>query len=105
MIARVWHGWTSVENADAYEALLLSEILPGIARKQIPGYHGAHVFRRDQGHEVEFVTTMWLDSLDSVVAFVGEDYEEAYVPPEAQALLARFDTRSAHYQVLQEPAS
>ena len=104
MIARVWHGWTTPENAPAYEALLLSEILPGIARKGIPGYHGAHVFRRDQGDEVEFVTTMWLDSLESVIAFVGEDYAAAYVPDEARALLERFDDRSAHYEVLQEPS-
>ena len=104
MIARVWHGWTTLENASAYEALLLSEVLPGIARKGIPGYHGAHVFRRDHGDEVEFVTTMWLDSLESVIAFVGEDYAAAYVPDEARALLERFDDRSAHYEVLQEPS-
>ena len=104
MIARVWHGWTTVENAPAYEALLLSEILPGIAQKGIPGYHGAHVYRRDHGHEVEFVTTMWLDSLESVIAFVGEDYESAYVPEGARELLSRFDLRSSHYQVLQEPS-
>ncbi|NNF27286.1 MAG: antibiotic biosynthesis monooxygenase [Gemmatimonadetes bacterium] len=103
MIARVWHGWTTPDDAPAYEALLLSEILPGIAQKGIHGYHGAHVFRRDHGHEVEFVTTMWLDSLESVIAFVGRDYELAYVPEAARALLSRFDERSAHYEVLQEP--
>ncbi|NNF26727.1 MAG: antibiotic biosynthesis monooxygenase [Gemmatimonadetes bacterium] len=103
MIARVWHGWTTPDDAPAYEALLLSEILPGIAQKGIPGYHGAHVFRRNHGHEVEFVTTMWLDSLESVITFVGQDYEVAYVPEAARALLSRFDERSAHYEVLQEP--
>ena len=45
MIARLWHGWTTRENADAYEALLRSEVLPGIHR--IPGYHGAYLLRRD----------------------------------------------------------
>jgi hypothetical protein len=46
---------------------------------------------------------MWLcpfDSLDSVRAFQGGDYEAAHVPAEAQAVLADFDRRSAHYEVL-----
>jgi len=49
---------------------------------------------------VEFMTLMWFDSLDSVRAFMGEDYDVAHVPPEAQAVLADFDRRSAHYEVL-----
>jgi hypothetical protein len=43
---------------------------------------------------------MWFDSLDAVVAFAGQDYEAAVVPPAARALLARFDSRSAHYSVV-----
>ena len=31
---------------------------------------------------------------------MGDDYEAAHVPAEAQAVLADFDKRSAHYQVL-----
>ena len=77
----------------------LSEVLPGIARKGIPGYHGAHVFRRDHGDEVEFVTIMWFDSLEGARAFAGDDYEAAVVPPKARALLSRFDARSQHYEV------
>ncbi|HEV7515935.1 MAG TPA: antibiotic biosynthesis monooxygenase, partial [Thermoanaerobaculia bacterium] len=57
---------------------------------------------RDLGGEVEFVTVMGFDSLDAVRAFAGEDYEVAVVPPQARALLARFDTRSQHYDVKAE---
>jgi hypothetical protein len=28
MIARIWHGYTKPENADAYEAMLKPEVLP-----------------------------------------------------------------------------
>ena len=35
MIARVWHGWTSPENADRYEALIRSTIFPGIRARGI----------------------------------------------------------------------
>jgi hypothetical protein len=27
MISRVWHGWTTAENADIYEALLRSGVV------------------------------------------------------------------------------
>jgi heme-degrading monooxygenase HmoA len=101
MISRVWHGWTSPANADAYEELLRSEILPGIDR--IDGFLGAHVLRRELGHEVEFVTITQFQSLDAVRAFAGDDYEVAVVLPEARRLLVRFDERSAHYDTVVTP--
>ena len=103
MIGRLWHCWTTRENAKAYETLLRSEILPGIDR--IPGYRGASLFRRDLGKEVEFVTLTVFASLDSVRAFAGTDYEVSVVPPEARRLLARFDRRSEHYQIVLEVGS
>ena len=102
MISRVWHGWTAPGNADAYEVLLKQEIFVGIAEREIAGYRGIHLFRRDLGDEVEFVTVMWFDSLEAVRAFAGEEYEVAVVPPKAQALLSRFDARSQHYEVKAE---
>lgn len=48
---------------------------------------------------------MWFGSLDDVRAFSGEDYESAVVPAKAQALLARFDDRSAHYETVVSPFS
>ena len=105
MISRVWHGWTTPENADTYENLLRSEILPGIAAKNIPGYRGAHLFRRALETEVEFITVMWFESIENVRGFMGEDYEVAYVPAAAREMLARFDARSQHYDVLLEPVT
>ncbi|MBN1579917.1 MAG: antibiotic biosynthesis monooxygenase [Anaerolineae bacterium] len=99
MISRVWHGWTTPQNADAYEALLKSEIFVGIGTRQIEGYKGIQLFRRSVGDEVEFVTVMWFESLDAVRVFAGDDYEVAVVPPKAQALLSRFDAHSQHYDV------
>ena len=103
MISRVWYGWTSHDNAAAYQSLLETEILPGIAHRQMAGYRGAHLLRRDLGSEAEFVTILWFDSPDAVRSFAGEDYEAAVVPARARALLSRFDARSAHYQVLLDP--
>src|SRR3990172_8087624 len=102
MISRIWRGWTSRENADAYEELLRSEIFVVIAQRSIPGYRGIHLLRRDVDDGVEFVTIMWFDSLDAVRAFAGEDYEVAVVPPQARQLLSRFDERSQHYEVREQ---
>jgi heme-degrading monooxygenase HmoA len=64
------------ENADAYQALLEQDVLPGIAEKA-KGYGGVYVLRRDHGDLVEFVTlTLWR-SLDAVRTLVGGDYEAA----------------------------
>ena len=98
MIVRTWHGWTTPENADIYENLLTTEIFPGIAAKNIPGYQAIELMRRNVGDEVEFVTAMAFESLDAVKNFVGEDYEAAYVPDKARAVLKRFDERSRHYE-------
>lgn len=104
MICRIWHGWTSPANADAYEQLLRSEIFHGIAARGIAGYRGIELLRRPAADSVEFVTLMWFDSLEAVRAFAGADYETAVVPPAARALLERFDARSAHYEVRQPRA-
>ena len=80
MITRIWRGWTTPENADAYQRIVSQEVLPGIAARNLDGYHGAYLLRRDLGGEVEFATIMLFDSLEQVRGFAGEDYESAYVP-------------------------
>ncbi len=102
MISRIWHGWTTPGNADAYEALLKSEIFVGIQNRQIAGYRSIQLLRRPLADEVEFVTIMWFDSIAAVRAFAGDDYEAAVVPDRARTVLARFDARSQHYEVKAE---
>ncbi|HYD59118.1 MAG TPA: hypothetical protein VEC35_02100 [Noviherbaspirillum sp.] len=103
MITRIWRGWTSHDNAPVYQQLLLTEIFPGIAARNVPGYRGISLGRRDLGDEVEFVTIMWFDTTEAVKAFAGEAYDVAVVPPKARAVLARFDDRSAHYETVVQP--
>jgi heme-degrading monooxygenase HmoA len=102
VIIRIWHGWTAPGNADRYEALLKEEIFVGIQNRSIRGFSGIQLLRREVGEEVEFVTVMRFDSLDSVREFAGEDYEVAVVPEKARALLSRFEARSQHYECREE---
>lgn len=101
MICRIWRGWTTPENAAAYEDLLRGTVVPGIEGRAIAGFRQIDIMRRDLSQEVEFTTIMWFDDLHSVKAFVGDDHEAAHVPPAARAVLSRFDERVAHYEVLE----
>ena len=100
MIARIWHGWTTRENAEAYEKLLRGEILLDIARRNMPGYKGAELLVREAGDEAEFITLLRFDTLDAVKIFAGEDYEMPVIPPDAKKLLKRFSERSRHYKIV-----
>ena len=99
MISRIWHGWTTPGNADKYEALLKEEIFVNIQDRKIRGFNGIQLLRRQVGKEIEFVTIMLFDSLDSIREFAGEDYEVAVVPEKARAVLLRYDERSQHYEI------
>jgi len=98
MIARVWHGYTKPDHADAYEAMLKPELLPGISK--VKGYQGSYLLRREAGAEVEFITIMLWDSIDSIRAAAGPDYETAIIPEERRQHLSRWDTKSAHYEIV-----
>ena len=99
MISRIWHGYTTRENADTYENLFKEEISVGIKDRHIQGFQEIQLLRREHGNEVEFITIMWFDSLEAVRTFAGEDYEAAVVPDKARKVLKRFDERSQHFEV------
>jgi heme-degrading monooxygenase HmoA len=97
MIARHWRGWTEPQNADAYEVLLTTKVLPGL--KRVQGYCGGYVFRSDSPAESEFVVINLFDSLESVKAFAGTGYRTPVFEPEARALLSRIEPVARHYEV------
>jgi hypothetical protein len=100
VICRLWCGWTTPENADAYERVVRGEVIPGIEARKIPGFRHIDLMKRNCGDEIEFQTLMWFDSIDSIKAFTGEDYSVSHVPPEARAVLNSFDDRAAHYEII-----
>ena len=103
-VARIWRGWTTVENADAYQAVAEQEVFPAIIARGIPGLRRAQLTRAEEaaGDEVEFTTIIWFDSLDSVKSFMGEDYRRAHVPESARAVLKRFESEARHFHVVGE---
>jgi antibiotic biosynthesis monooxygenase (ABM) superfamily enzyme len=102
MIARIWHGWTSRENAEKYEKLLREEVLLEIAKRAIPGYNGAEIFIREaEDEEMEFITLLRFETLDAVKVFAGKDYQQPVIPPECRKLLKHYSEKSRHYRIVQ----
>lgn len=98
MIGRIWHGWTKPADAKAYEKMLRNEIFPSIASRNISGYHGAELFIREDGNEVEFVTLLRFDSMEGVKEFAGADETRPVIYPGVEQLLTRME-RSRHYRI------
>ena len=98
MIARIWRGWTKPADAKVYENMLRSEIFPSIAARKISGYHGAELFIREDGNEMEFVTLLRFDSMQGVKEFAGADETRPVIYPGVEQLLTRME-RSQHYRI------
>jgi hypothetical protein len=105
MIARVWRGWTSHQNADAFEAVLRAQSIPSIFAKSIAGLREAQVLRLQRLGETEFIMMLWFDDMDAVRALAvargqpEEDYDKAVMSLAARELLRRFDCKVEHYEV------
>lgn len=97
MIARVWHGYTKPEDADAYASMLKPELLPGIGK--VPGYRGSYLLRRNMEGEVEFITIIIWESLDAIKAVAGPNYTVSIIPEDRLKYLLRHDSHAAHYEI------
>lgn len=97
MIARIWRGYTKPEHADAYEALLKPELLPGLSK--VKGFQGSYLMRRNAGAEVEFITIIVWESIDAIRSVAGTDYETAVIREERRKYLAHYDAKASHYKV------
>jgi len=97
-IARTWHGRVPATKADAYHAYLLRT---GIADyRATAGNRGVLVQRHIDGDIAHFtLTTLW-DSIDSIKAFAGEQYERARYYPEDDDYLLEREPLVWHAEVL-----
>lgn len=97
MIARIWHGRTSVKKADEYFDFLERRALPDY--RDTPGNLGAFVMRRDENDIAHFLTVSHWESLDAIATFAGDDLTLAKYYPEDPSFLLEFETRVHHYNV------
>ena len=98
MIARTWKGWTTYDNASAYEELFKNTVLPKVTQG-VDGYISTNLLRREIGDNVEFTTIFWFESLEVVKNFAGPNFEQAVVPEQVQALMSHYEETVHHHDV------
>ena len=97
MIARIWKGTVREQDGDAYADYMQKTGIAGYA--STPGNRGVWMLRRDINEHTEFLMfTLW-ESLDSVKAFAGQNYETAVFYPEDDRFLVEREPLSTHYTV------
>lgn len=101
-IIRTWKGWTTRENADIYENLLINEIFPEVQKKGMKGLEKVSISTQSKKEEVVFLLILQFDSLDAVKTFAGENYEIAYIPEKAKRVLLRYEETAQHYEFRKE---
>ncbi|MEV4317123.1 antibiotic biosynthesis monooxygenase [Actinocrispum sp. NPDC049592] len=97
MIARIWQGWAAKATADDYQRHYESEVAGHL--RQVPGFKGARLLRREDGGEVMFTSITLFDSIDDVRGFAGDDYEQAVVEDAARKALSRWDEQVTHHEI------
>ncbi len=100
VIARVWHGKTLRDKADAYEAYLAEAIrgFPGIR-----GNLGYQLMRIDGGPDgpqfTEFQVVSYWDSLDAIHAYAGEDIRRTHDLPRDPEFLVGMEPYVRNYEL------
>ena len=97
MVARIWRGAVRAEDANAYVTYIEETGLREY--RDTPGNCGAWLLRRTVGDRCEIVTVSHWDSLDSVRAFAGDDFERAVYYPEDDRFLIEHDEFVTHWEI------
>jgi heme-degrading monooxygenase HmoA len=95
LIVRIWRGWTRPEDAGDYADYILSTGI--VEYKATPGNQGAYLISRTDGDWTEFLTISFWDSRDSIVAFAGDDINQAVFYPEDDRYLVDRETMVPHF--------
>ena len=103
MIARIWHGTTTIEIADNYLDFLNRTGIPDY--KKTVGNLGAYVMRHIENGKAHFFTLSFWDSLDSIKQFAGDNYEKAKYYPEDPDFLLELEPNVEHYELSEQPAT
>lgn len=96
MITRVWHGRTSLQDADRYLDFLLNKGTSDY--KKIKGNLSVRVWRRLAKDCSHFYTVTEWENIDAIKQFAGVDYEKAVYYPEDNGVLLEFEENVVHYE-------
>jgi heme-degrading monooxygenase HmoA len=103
MIARIWRGRTSEQDADAYLQYL--ERTGVKDHRSIEGNRGDYVMRKTDNGVSEFLVISLWESFESIRKFAGPDPEVSVYYPEDEKYLLEMEPKVSHYQILLAPES
>src|SRR5438874_10017271 len=98
MIARTWRGFATTAKASEYSEHFISKVAPRL--KEIEGFQGANLLKREENGRVEFLAVTLWDSMETIKKFAGPNPVAAHVEPEGRAALTSSDDFAGHYEVV-----
>lgn len=104
MIARIWHGWTLPADADAFQHLMCTDVIPAFEARGVAGLMQIDLLRRHDAADdgtTEFTVMMQFDTIAAIERFAGDDATLSRIPDAGRPLLARCDTHSVHYDIVE----
>lgn len=97
MIARIWHGKTTIENFETYTEFLKKVAIPDY--QKTPGFKGLSFLRQIRNNEGHFNLITYWDNLEVIKSFAGQDLEKAKYYPEDKGFLLEFEEHVQHFEV------
>jgi heme-degrading monooxygenase HmoA len=98
MVARMWHGRTLANKAEAYTAYLNEAGLAKI--RKIPGNKGVQMLRRSTGRETEFYVISYWSSREAIQQFAGKDINKVRSLPRDPKFLIEVEPTVKHFDLL-----
>ena len=102
MIIREWRGRAARSRIAEYPTHFRTNVVPEL--RNVPGFLGATLSKREAGEQIEFVVLTRWKSMEAVRAFAGADPDRAVVEPGAVAALNDYDHTVRHYEVIEDIA-
>ncbi|WP_082886515.1 hypothetical protein [Flavisolibacter tropicus] len=97
MIARIWHGKTSIENFGAYTAFLKKVAVSDY--QKTTGFKALSFLRQIKNGEGHFTLITYWENLEVIKNFAGQDIEKAKYYPEDNNYLLEFEETVQHFEV------
>ena len=97
MIARIWHGKTSIENYEAYTDFLKRVAIPDY--QKTVGFKELTFLRSIKDNEGHFTLITYWENLEAIKNFAGDDFEKAKYYSEDNNFLLEFEEKVQHYEV------
>jgi heme-degrading monooxygenase HmoA len=96
----MWRGWAPADTADDYQRHYETEVAAHL--KEVAGFQGARLLRRDEGEEVAFTSIAYFTDLAAVHGFAGDHPHRAVLAEAAREALSHWDDEVTHHEVAAE---